>query len=78
MPLYEYVCVDCDAKFEELRSLGRMDEPASCPEGHASGRRVLSMFAALTRDAGGGASSIGGGGCGGCGGGCTNCACGLN
>jgi len=78
MPLYEYVCADCDTKFEELRPLSRIDDPVSCPEGHAAARRVLSRFAALTRDAGGEARAIGGGGCGGCGGGCTNCACSVN
>lgn len=77
MPLYEYVCVDCDTKFEELRPQGRMDDPARCPQGHPAGRRVFSVFAALTRDTNGETSSIGGG-CGGCDGGCTNCACGVN
>ena len=42
MPLYEYVCPDCESKFEELRPLSRMDDPANCPQGHPAGRRVLS------------------------------------
>ncbi|HEV8574823.1 MAG TPA: zinc ribbon domain-containing protein [Dehalococcoidia bacterium] len=77
MPIYEYVCADCDTRFEELRAAGRMDDPASCPQGHPSTRRVLSTFAALARDVGGDAVPIGGGGCSGgsCGG---NCACSLN
>jgi putative FmdB family regulatory protein len=75
MPLYEYVCQDCESKFEELRPLCRMDDPANCPLGHLSGRRVLSMFATMTKDAGGETVPVGGGGCGG---GCTNCACSLN
>ena len=74
MPLYEYVCDDCSKRFETLRPVNRMDDPASCPEGHLSGRRVLSTFAALSRDADG-ETSAAGGGCGGCGGGCANCAC---
>ncbi len=78
MPIYEYVCSDCETRFEELRPLIRMDEPASCPQGHTDGRRVLSTFAALSRDGFGETSAVSGGGCGGCGGGCTNCARGVN
>jgi putative FmdB family regulatory protein len=75
MPLYEYVCDDCQVRFEELRPASRMDEPASCPSGHASARRVLSSFAAMTRGADGDAEPVGGGGCAGCDG---NCACSMN
>jgi putative FmdB family regulatory protein len=75
MPLYEYVCEECETRFEELRPLSRMDDPAGCPSGHSLGRRVLSVFAAMTRDEYGEAASMGGGGCGGSGGGCTNCTC---
>jgi putative FmdB family regulatory protein len=79
MPIYEYVCPSCETRFEELRPVTRMDDAANCPRGHRSGRRVLSTFAALTRDAEGAVSSVAGGGCGGgCGGGSTNCACSLN
>jgi putative FmdB family regulatory protein len=77
MPVYEYVCTDCDTKFEQLRPLSKMDDAASCPRGHPTGQRVLSIFAAMTRDASGEAVQVGGG-CGGCGGGCTNCACSAN
>jgi putative FmdB family regulatory protein len=76
MPLYEYVCSDCDIRFDQLRRVARMDEPASCPQGHADSRRVLSMFAALTKDGIGEGVAMGGGG--GCGGGCANCACSAN
>ena len=76
MPLYEYVCDRCDTRFEELRASNRMDEPAKCPAGHPASHRVLSTFAALTRDGIGEPAPVGGGGCGG--GGCTNCACGAN
>ena len=75
MPLYEYVCEDCDTRFERLRPVSAIDDPASCPEGHSGGRRVISVFAALTRDSRGEAAPLGGGGCGG---GCTNCACSPN
>jgi putative FmdB family regulatory protein len=76
MPIYEYVCHECNLRFEELRPLSRMDDVAQCPSGHTSPRRVLSTFAAFTRDAEGGVSGATGGGCGGCSGG--NCACSLN
>lgn len=76
MPLYEYVCARCHTRFEELRPVSRMDDPASCPSGHSAGRRVLSTFAALTKGAEGEVISVGGGGCGGCAGGdCAGCAC---
>ena len=69
MPLYEYVCNRCDTKFEMLRPTARMDDPAACPRGHGTSKRVLSSFAALTKNAFG--EPVGGGGCGGCAGGCT-------
>jgi putative FmdB family regulatory protein len=75
MPIYEYFCPACNTRFEELRPVSRMDDDASCPEGHQRGRRVLSTFAALTRDGDGDVNSVAGGGCGGCGG---KCACSLN
>jgi putative FmdB family regulatory protein len=82
MPLYEYVCERCDARFEQLRPSSRMDDPASCPSGHSGARRVLSAFAAVSRDSYGETSSVagcGGGACGGCSGGdCGSCACSMN
>jgi putative FmdB family regulatory protein len=76
LPLYEYVCDRCEMKFEALRPVSRMDEPAPCPKGHGESQRVMSRFAALTKDAFGEAEPVGGGGgCGGCAGGCT---CGAN
>lgn len=77
MPLYEYLCRDCNTRFEQLRPVGRMDDPARCPQGHTGGQRVLSMFAAISKDSSGETSSVGGGGCAGCSAG--NCgSCSLN
>lgn len=45
MPLYEYHCPECGMRFEALRPMSRADEPASCPQGHPGGTRVLSTFA---------------------------------
>ena len=72
MPLYEYHCEPCDEKFEVLRAMSRGDDPATCPTCGGEGRRVLSVFAAITV---GGSDSAplplpGGGGMS-CGGGCT-------
>jgi putative FmdB family regulatory protein len=72
MPLYEYYCPRCAAKFELLRPMNRSDEPATCPEGHRGGARTLSVFASVSRDASGvhdpapsgGGCACGGGGCG--------------
>ncbi len=50
MPLYEYYCRGCAAKFEVLRPMTRADEPATCPKGHATATRMLSVFARVGRD----------------------------
>ncbi len=79
VPIYEYKCKSCDNKFETLRSM-RDDSPASCPTcGGEETMRLLSLFAAQTKDSdgaavmsNGGAAPTRGGGC--CGGGC-GCAC---
>lgn len=76
MPVYEYVCDKCSTKFEALRPVSRMDEPALCPRGHGTAHRVMSRFAALMKDEYGEVEPASGmGGCGGCEGGCT---CGAN
>jgi putative FmdB family regulatory protein len=73
MPLYEYYCPKCASKYELLRPMGRSDEPGTCPKGHGSGARTLSVFAAVSKGGGaagmidgpsGGACACGGGGCG--------------
>ncbi len=74
MPLYEYYCRRYEGRFELLRPMGRLDDPAACPKGHAGGERVLSTFAAFAQGEGEtGEAPAGIGGCAGCAGG--NCAC---
>lgn len=73
MPLYEYYCRQCAAKFELLRPMSRMDEPASCSKGHPAGERVLSLFAALSKGRDGEVSAVGASGCPGCAGGSCSC-----
>jgi putative FmdB family regulatory protein len=66
MPIYEYVCMECESHFEELVRNG---EAVYCPDCEASNvRKQLSVFAAV----GAAEQSFGGtsprGGC--CGGSC--------
>jgi putative FmdB family regulatory protein len=80
MPVYEYQCLECDKKFEALRPMSQIDAPIACPRCQAeNARRAISVFAAISREAGGGSrmvasSAPSGGGCGGCSGGnCSAC-----
>ncbi len=74
MPLYEYYCRRCDAKFELLRSMGRSNEPATCPSGHGGAERMLSVFASFTKGADGSLAPVGGSPCAGCSSGsCSTC-----
>jgi putative FmdB family regulatory protein len=47
MPLYEYYCPPCGEQFEVLRPVSQMDQAATCPSGHTTNNRVLSLFAPL-------------------------------
>ena len=76
MPLYEYFCRRCEAKFELLRPMSRSEAAATCPSGHADAQRVLSLFASYSKGADGARMAIAGsgGGCAGCAGGhCATC-----
>ena len=45
MPIYEYVCSDCDKVFETLRSMSQADKPIACAAcGGKHTRRKLSVF----------------------------------
>ena len=78
MPLYEYRCANCESRFEMLRPMSQADTPAACPYcAETTGRRLISLFAAVSRDTNGGSrmvASSGASGCGSCGGGhCASC-----
>ena len=45
MPIYEYVCDDCDNRFETL-VMGSAPEPDACDCGSSSIERVYSTFSA--------------------------------
>jgi putative FmdB family regulatory protein len=50
MPIYEYVCRDCGARFSALRAIRDMDAPAQCPKcGGATGQRQISVVAAAAK-----------------------------
>jgi putative FmdB family regulatory protein len=51
MPLYEYYCPKCAAKYELLRPMARSEEPGTCPRGHSGGTRTLSLVAPAGRGA---------------------------
>jgi len=47
MPLYEYVCLDCEQVFDALRAMREADDPivcSRCSGDHTS--RKISLFAA--------------------------------
>jgi putative FmdB family regulatory protein len=72
MPLYEYYCPPCGTQFEVLRPVSQMNNATTCPSGHTTNNRVLSLFAPLARgdeapvmtmDSMGGGDSCCGGSC---------------
>lgn len=72
MPIYEFLCRECETRFDDLVSMS--DAPtATCPAcGSSEVRRLLSAFAVGPGASAGGSSSASTGGSGGgcCGGGC--------
>jgi len=60
MPIYEYICSDCDLKFELLRSLSQANEATSCPQCHNEAKRILSSFNAFSGGAEGVSTALGG------------------
>ena len=77
MPIYEYICDNCQARFDLLRTMSQADAPARCPHCQAEGaRRAPSRFASFARGADGSISRVSGtgGGCSSCAGGsCASC-----
>jgi len=79
MPLHEYLCHECDGRFEAITTSAKADTVA-CPTCHsAETRRLISVIAGIGRGSSPGSSAaptgpmgmgggMGGGGC--CGGSC--------
>lgn len=74
MPLYEYLCPECETTFERLRPMAQADDPVRCPEGHEGSRRLISVFAVFSRDASGTSTMVAGNGCACSAGGACGCA----
>jgi putative FmdB family regulatory protein len=73
MPLYEYLCRECNSSFEALRPPQEADSPAACPEcSRPSSQRILSLFARSVKTTGQTVAPVAGGACG-CGGGACGC-----
>lgn len=61
MPIYEYVCTECNNKFEKLRPASKSAEPAECPSCHKEAERVFSRVYAFSSYAPGLTNPLGGG-----------------
>ena len=70
MPVYEYVCADCESTFSKLRPMSQSDAPTACTScGGSHTSRAISLFAAVSRGSNGESRSVSGAG-----GGCSSCA----
>lgn len=65
MPVYEYVCPDCETKFELKRNISDSDDNIKCPEcERPAPERQFSVFCSVASSSGGSAMArpAGGGG----------------
>ncbi|HEV8115794.1 MAG TPA: zinc ribbon domain-containing protein [Acidimicrobiales bacterium] len=44
MPVYDFRCPSCEARFEVQRSIADFDQPTSCPQGHEGAVRVITTW----------------------------------
>lgn len=66
MPLYEYECRTCEARFDQLTSMSEADAIA-CPRcGAAEARRLISVIGGMTGVAQAPPAQCGAGACGNC------------
>ena len=74
MPIYEYVCKDCEKIFETLRSMSQADDPIPCAK--CGGKHTRRKMSVCYAESGGRAvagmsepscDSCAGGNCAGCG-----------
>lgn len=52
MPVYNFVCPTCGARFEERLSFNDDSHNVTCPRGHAGARRVFSAPAVVFKGSG--------------------------
>lgn len=74
MPIYEYVCDDCQARFERIVLSANGTDAIACPK-CASPRHTLqlSVISKPAKSGGDGGPAVPGGGCG-----CTPASCGCD
>jgi putative FmdB family regulatory protein len=60
MPIYEYLCPECNFKFELLRQQSQATESVSCPRCHNGAKRIFSAFASFSKGSEGLSTPIGG------------------
>lgn len=78
MPIYEYLCADCDHRFEMIRPISKASMETPCPKCGRPARRLFSRFASFSKNSNGISSPVAGTGssCASCT--ASNCAdCGL-
>lgn len=76
MPIYEYICKDCNHKFEAVRSFSQADAPIKCDKcgGEHTNRTVSKCWAIGNGGNMHLETTVSGGGCAGCSGGnCAHC-----
>jgi|YNPBryantNP2012_1023418.scaffolds.fasta_scaffold04466_6 putative FmdB family regulatory protein len=67
MPTYEYVCSDCQTRFEVRRSIKQIDDPTTCPNCQSARvTRQISRVLAFSHSSDGSVSALGSGGCASC------------
>ena len=59
MPVYEYVCPDCETRFEKRRNISDSDADIKCPEcERPDPERQFSVFCPASTTAGGSSSEM--------------------
>ncbi len=48
MPIYEYYCLKCNTRFEQLRPINRAGEGINCPSCNTLAKRTPTTFSART------------------------------
>jgi putative FmdB family regulatory protein len=78
MPIYEYVCPECNSEFEKMRPFSQSDKSAECPRCHKAAKRKMSSFVGFITSESGVAKAMPGNNthsCSGCSSGsCSTCA----
>ena len=58
MPIYEYLCPNCNCRFELRRPFSEADKAANCPTCNKTAKKLLSTFSACSSSGDGETSSI--------------------